>query len=87
MLPVVEQEDPPRSLLQKEGQERGVLLLGIAGCTGQYHVVRPVVSGLALPRRYVVQGDIAGDGFDPAIGANRAMLGDQPLAMGVERTA
>jgi len=79
----MEQIDAPASPGQKKRQEGHIGLGGVAGRAGEHEVVGPVVGGLAFPGPDVVEGDVlSGDGAT-AIGADRAMLGEEPVAVGL----
>ena len=81
VLSIVEEEHPPRPLLHQKRDQRGVSLGRIAVAAGQDQVVRAVVRGLPATRPDMVQRDAIALGLYAAIGADRAMLFQQPFTM------
>ena len=85
MLPVVQEEDPASPALHEKSDQRRVRLGRVAVPAGQDQVVRPVVRGLSATGTNVVQGDGLWSGLGAAIGAYRAMLIQEPIAVRLHR--
>src|ERR1043166_4488527 len=85
MVPVVKQEYPARAPREQKGEERHVRLRGVAGGTGEDQVVRPVVRGLPLPGPDMVEGHVIDRNGPAAVGADRTVLREQPVAVGLVR--
>src|ERR1051325_4552855 len=85
MVAVVKQEHSTGATGEQEGQERHVRLRGIAGGTGEDQVFRPVVRGLPLPGPDVVEGHVIDRNGPATVGADRAVLREQPVAVGLVR--
>ena len=81
MVAVVQEVDAAGSLLEQKGQEGRIGLGRVAWDAGQDQVVRPVIGRLSPPGPHVVEGDPLGPGLEPAVGADRAMLFQQPFTM------
>ena len=84
VIAVMEEIYSARALLKQEREERGIRLGGVAGDTGQHQVIRPVVGRLASTRPHMVQRDDVRGCRLAAIGANRAVTLEEPLAMRLE---
>lgn len=78
---IVQQEHAARALGQEEGHERRVRLGRVAVAAGEHQVVRAVVGRLAAPRAHMVEGDGIGGDFGAAVGADGAVLGEEPLSV------
>src|ERR1041385_5159275 len=87
MVPVVKQEDPSRASGQQEREKRHVGLGGVAGGTGEDQVVGPVVGRLTLAGSDVVQRDVVLRNGAAAVGADRSVLREQPVTVGLIRPA
>ena len=83
MIAIVEQEDSPAPPSQEEREERHVGLGRIAGRAGEDQVVGPIVGRLPSSGANVVQGDVLQTDRDPAVGADRSVLGEQPVSVGL----
>src|SRR5690606_33039589 len=87
MLAVVQQEHATGAALRDESDERGVRLGGSGGLAGDDQVVRPVIGRLTLAGIDMVQrGTVLGN-LDSTVGADGAILVNQPAAMGIHRAA
>lgn len=82
MVAVVEQEDTASALRHQEGEQRGVGLGRVAGTAGQHQVVRTVVGRLATTGPDVVERDGFRWNAGTAVRADRAVMREQPFAMG-----
>ncbi len=80
MVSVAKQSFGAGSLVEQEYQERFVRLDGVAAFAGQDKVVATIVGGLSLAGCYMVERERNGCVCDPAIGADRAVVPEQPLA-------
>jgi hypothetical protein len=76
MLSVVQQEDPTRSPLHQESDQRGVGLGRVAVSAGQNQVVGTVIGRLTPARPDMVEGDGFVARLGAAIRAHRTMLGE-----------
>lgn len=81
MFAVVEQEDSAGAALHEERDQRRVGLGGVAVATGQDEIVRAVVRVLPAPRAHMVKRDRFGSSLDAAVGADGAMLGEEPFTV------
>jgi len=81
MVAVVEEVDAAGSPRQQPRHERHVGLLAVALGTGEDQVVGPIVGRLASARPDMVQRDPISLRLYATIGADGAMLFEQPLAM------
>jgi hypothetical protein len=81
VIPIVEEEDPARTALHQEGHQRRVGLRGIAVTAGEHEIVGPVVGRLALAGPHVIECDGVLGSLRAAIGADRAVLLEQPITM------
>jgi hypothetical protein len=86
VLPVVQEEDTAGPLLHQERHQRGVRLGRVAVAAGEDQIVRTIVGRLAPTGTNVVQGDDVGLGLRTAVGAHRAVLGQEPIAVSLKRT-
>ena len=77
----MQEKDAAGALLHQERHEGRVGLCRIAVAAGEDEVVRSVIRVLTATRPDMVQRNRLGSGFDSAISANRAMLGEEPLTM------
>ena len=81
MFAVVQQKDAPRAPLHEERDQRRVGLGGVAVTTGQDEVVRTVVRVLPATWAHMVERDRLGSSLDAAVGADGAMLGEEPFTV------
>ena len=81
MLPVVQEKYPARPALHEKSDQRRVGLGRVAVPAGENQIVRPIVRGLSAARTNVVQSNGLWRGLGAAIGAYRAMLVQEPIAV------
>jgi hypothetical protein len=81
MLSVVQQEDPTRSPLHEESDQRGVSLGRVTDSASQNQVVRTVVSRLTPAGPHVVEGNDLIARLGAAIRAYGTVLGEEPISV------
>ena len=83
MLSVVQEKHPAGASLH-EKRDQGCIGLGrVTVPAGEDQIIRPVVRGLTATGAHVIQGDRLGGRLQAAIGADRPMLGQEPIAVGL----
>ncbi len=81
MLAVVKEEYASRALLHEERDEGSVRLGRVTIAAGEDQVVGAVVGVLTAARPDMVERNGLGRRLDAAIGADRAVFGEEPLTM------
>jgi hypothetical protein len=86
VLSIVEQKDPARPPLHEKGDQRGIRLSRVTIAAGENQVVGPIIGRLPPPGADVIQRDRVLSGLGAAIGANRAVLSEQPITVRLHGT-
>jgi hypothetical protein len=81
MITVVEQKHAAGTPRHQECKQGSVSLGGIAGATGEYQIVGPVVGRHAAARPHVIEGDGLGGHPSAAIRTDRPVPIEEPFAM------
>src|SRR5688572_33020061 len=86
MFSVMQEEDSPGAALHQKRLQRRVCLGSVAVLAGQHEVVGTVVSRLTSAGTHVIECDRVVGRLGSAVGANRAVLCKEPIAVRLHGT-